>query len=81
MVDAFNLFRRQPIGWISLCAGWIAITLRAHPHSVHRRGDRELPAAGVLRELRDSGVQADERRDASLPAISSPGFKRTCARS
>lgn len=23
---AFQLFRKQPMGWISLCAGWIAIT-------------------------------------------------------
>jgi uncharacterized membrane protein len=24
--EAFQLFRRQPLGWISLCMGWIAIT-------------------------------------------------------
>jgi hypothetical protein len=27
LAEAFNLFRAQPVGWMSLCAGWIAITI------------------------------------------------------
>src|SRR2546423_7854668 len=27
LLDAFQLFRRAPLAWIGLCAGWIAITL------------------------------------------------------